>query len=815
MPGGSPVRNSFSGTASFVLQARDVHGDVHVHLPAAAGPVDLAAAELAALVLAQWRDESAARDVFDPAPLPVVWRAGREHADHPENIGGDVPGGDDLARLAEAFRALPRGRLVVLGAPGSGKTTFAMLMAQQLLVGLREGQTVPVLLSVASWDPVREKPAEWLLRRITEEYPGLHVTHGRAAVERLVRDRRVLPVLDGLDELPAPVRGRALAELHKGFGEVIVTSRAEEYAAGGEVLRSAAVLRAEPLTASAVVAHLRTAVAPGRLPAWEPVLAAVDAEPEGDLAAALSTPLTVWLARRVYRAPATDPAELTRLPDRAAVEEHLLDGLIPAAFDDEDRGRWDIGQATRYLRFLADHLTAQGEQDIAWWRLSRARPARVAALALASLVTGVVLAALVVADLGFTHLDGLGWFPTALGFPMGAVVWLVVESTSGGMTADGRAPTGRPGRLAWRRRVRALAQQARHRPRRAAVAVAGWVGGTALIGLPLASVGDDFGWFLLPAALLLGLTKSVLMSPVDADRAVDPDALLRGDRKAVLAALLLVAPQVGSLMYLPTLHQGKPVVVQLLLGAAFMVGSWAGCGAVVLLVSASGRWVVTRVGLALTGRLPWAATAFLREAHRAGVLRRVGGVYQFRHVRLRDRLATVAPAPARTLATVPVRGSEVLFRQANAVSRAWAALSIGGAAAFAVFVALGTVPRLFVPGWAPVAVLGVGVAVLHWHVRGVPWRPNRLRVEPARLVVSWQGRSREFTPREVGRLEIRRIDDEVHYLHVRTRARIRPVGDDGWLVVWPLGVTPHQHPDLERALARFARSAGLRVARSG
>jgi hypothetical protein len=545
------------------------------------------------------------------------------------------------------------------------------------------------------------------------------------------------------------------------------------------------------------------------------VLDAVAADPGGDLAAALSTPLMVWLARRVYRAPATDPAELVRLPDRAAVEEHLLDGLIPAAFDDEHRGRWDVGQATRYLRFLADHLTARREQDVAWWRLSRARPARVAFLSLASLVTGVVLAALVIADVNFTDLDRLGWFATALGFPVGAVVWTVVEFTSGGMEADGRPPTGRPGPLAWRRRLRALAQEARHRPRGAALAVVGWVGGTALIGLPLASVGDNFGWFLLPAALLLGLTKSVLMSPVDADRAVDPDALLRGDRKAVLATLLLVAPQVGSLMYLPTLHAGKPVAVQLLLGAAFMVGSWAGCGAVVLLVSASGRWVVTRVGLALTGRLPWAAMAFLREAHRAGVLRRVGGVYQFRHVRLRDRLATVAPAPDRALTTVPVRGSEVLFRQANTVTPARAALSIGGAVAFVAFVGLGTMARLIIPTWVPVVVLALSAAALHWHVRGVPLRPNRLRVEPTRLVVSWHGSSREFTAREVGRLEIRPLDDRTYYLHVRTRARIRPVGDDGWLVVWPLGATAGQHPDLERALARFARSAGLRVSRPG
>ncbi|ROP41602.1 hypothetical protein [Saccharothrix texasensis] len=96
---------------------------------------------------------------------------------------------------------------------------------------------------------------------------------------------------------------------------------------------------------------------------------------------------------------------------------------------------------------------------------------------------------------------------------------------------------------------------------------------------------------------------------------------------------------------------------------------------------------------------------------------------------------------------MPAQWHEVLFRQANTVSRARAALPIGVAAAFAVFVAFGATPRLFLPVWVSVVLLGVSVAALHWHVRGAPLRPNRLRGGATRLVVSWHGRSRGFAPR--------------------------------------------------------------------
>ncbi|MER6005263.1 hypothetical protein ABT120_42425 [Nonomuraea angiospora] len=45
--------------------------------------------------------------------------------------------------------------------------------------------------------------------------------------------------------------------------------------------------------------------------------------------------------------------------------------------------------------------------------------------------------------------------------------------------------------------------------------------------------------------------------------------------------------------------------------------------------------------LALAGILPRALMSFLDDAHRLGLLRTVGPIYQFRHAELQDHLATL------------------------------------------------------------------------------------------------------------------------------------------------------------------------------
>jgi hypothetical protein len=61
----------------------------------------------------------------------------------------------------------------------------------------------------------------------------------------------------------------------------------------------------------------------------------------------------------------------------------------------------------------------------------------------------------------------------------------------------------------------------------------------------------------------------------------------------------------------------------------------------------SGRWWAVTVATArhaANGRLPGDLAAFLDDAHRLGLLRAVGAVYQFRHAELQDHFARAAPA---------------------------------------------------------------------------------------------------------------------------------------------------------------------------
>lgn len=453
-PGGVP-------TLTGVLALLPVAGGMLVWAARAARPrsapsaadLERAADALAVAAGASWSQEAMTRALSDPYPMAVRWRdAQAEAGDHPGLVGGTMAGGcDQMGVFASRFRALPHRRLVVLGPAGSGKTTMAVLLARELLERPEPGDAVPVLLQVSSWDPAREHLHAWVARRLLEDFPALGDAdrYGHGAARLLVERGRVLPVLDGLDELVPRRRVAALKAVNRALaagGPIIVTCRTEEFERvlpEADVVSGAAVVAAVAVPAGAAAAYLRDGISPRRTDAWAPVLAQLDDDPQGPLAIALGLPLNVYLARAVYAAPGTDPAVLARMSDPHAIADHLIDALIPALFATAPEASggavqaWEPEQARAWLAFLAAHLTRLGTREFAWWDLARALPGDPASPrpilgAMLGLGLGCVAA-------GQFESPWAGVVPAVLGAGCGGALSLV-SMVSSGSTCGGPRP---------------------------------------------------------------------------------------------------------------------------------------------------------------------------------------------------------------------------------------------------------------------------------------------------------------------------------------------------------------------------------------
>ena len=387
---------------------------------------------LAVAVKDQWRSEAMTRELSNgPYRLAVRWEsADRSLVDRWSTLtalarSGGWPGDDsswassphELAgwgsQLPTVLARVPTGRLVVLGDPGSGKTVLVLGLVLDLLQSRKSGEPVPVLFSAASWDPTVVGLRDWLAGQLSLSYPSLAMPTSTTSIPRrfreLIDNGLIVPILDGLDEIPYPARISAVAKLNEAMrpgDRLVVTSRGQDFLEAIKPedgpwvpLHGAAGIKLCSLDSSTVTRYLYADVTRDRESPWWPILTGLPAE--APLSEALSNPLSLTLARAIYNtrmgepsAAPPNPAELLNLPDRAAVEDRLLSAFVKAAYpgSDTETGssrRWDANRAERWLIFLAHHL----ESDIrgpnfAWWQLIKPVPRLVVATA-AGLITGV------------------------------------------------------------------------------------------------------------------------------------------------------------------------------------------------------------------------------------------------------------------------------------------------------------------------------------------------------------------------------------------------------------------------------------------
>jgi hypothetical protein len=665
--------------------------------PAAAAGQDLdrVAGLLAMAVKTQW-ERAAGERGLTATPIPVTWGrpslplAGPIAAAAGSRRFAPLPG---LTPVREAWLAAGRiddlhavygglgsGRLVIAGAPGSGKSGTAVLL---VLAALRHRDRVraedrvkvpvPVLFTAQDWDPRRQPVTEWLTGRLQQTYPLFAGRTGAAKAGGLINAGKITVILDGLDEIAGELRPVALQVLNQASFRVVVLSRTAEMASAASqhgVLQGAAAVELrviDPATAAGYLERVQLDPAPD---GWQDLINRICANPASPLTEALNNPLALTLIRDTYQS-GDDARELVDYCDTIQKEVssadaakeitgYLLDRVLPAAYaprPGQPPPRYDLQTAQNALVKIATRMDKDGTYDLRWWHIPQWAPSAPRIFAgglVAWLLVEVVLGLMsgIVSGLESWNISG-----ATAGVAGGLLVGLAAGITAGiaaGVAARGTSgPPARIGRIGRPRLRRVLTRRSLSFGLRNGL-MAGLLSGS-VIGIAAGIViglgngpasGLVAGIVAGPVAgLLIGImfglvawiTAGVASAFIDPDNTSSPSpaSSWRNDRRHAMAVGLMVGVVVGvgvGIVY----GVGSGAATGLVLGLVFGIGTalMAGLG-----ISQAWPATLTAAQLARRWHTPLNLMNFLNDARERNILRTVGPAYQFRHASLQDRLA--------------------------------------------------------------------------------------------------------------------------------------------------------------------------------
>jgi energy-coupling factor transporter ATP-binding protein EcfA2 len=553
--------------------------------------------------------------------------------------------------------------MLLMGAPGAGKTT----LLNQLAVALADRAVggpphrIPVVLNLASWASRQPPLQDWL----TDELNVVYRVHPKLGA-RMVAAGWLLPLLDGLDEVPAESRSacaKAINDYQAARGEaegqlapLVVCSRLAEAEALAVQLRLAGAVTLEPPSDQLVIAYLEAVGAAD-------VVAALQADPT--LWELLRSPLTlsiVALTRTDGRQAALhEPAE-TRMGS-------LLDAYVTTLLTPSDPSQphhtarrrtalapWPPQRTRAWLAWLAGSMTNHGLSELYLERLQPtwlvSQPLRRIVLNSPWLVGGLVgaLGGVVGTITGGTFISGwMGRVPDTFGLMasnvlIGTIVGAIIGIAFTGLVA--RAPQIQPAETLKWSWFDALAGGL---PLGAGAVLFALLG----LGALISGIEDRMksAPYITAFALLIGLLVHGFRPGIAKTATKPNEGIRRSIRNALLGGLVGVLGCgliISSDLFLGTdfLPNPRARVVFLATMGGFGLMSGAGGTAVI-------QHYVLRLMLTSVGATPGAYVRFLEAAVDGLLLRRVGGGFRFPHRLLQERFATYSPAAP----VVPARDS--------------------------------------------------------------------------------------------------------------------------------------------------------------
>jgi DNA polymerase III delta prime subunit len=249
--------------------------------------------------------------------------------------------------------------VLILGEPGSGKTTTLLQLARDLIGEIDSAftQPIPVILNLSTWTNKQQPLDEWLIGELNSKY-RLPKKDGK----KWLRDHRILPLLDGLDEVKAENRAACVEKINQlvsdyGLQGLVACSRIKDYTDLNVRLAFYRAIYIQPLTSEQVDEYLNLA---------GDKLASLRAALQNDkaLRSMAQSPLILNVMSLAYQNTSAEDLSASSLNTDKARHKHLFDTYIARMFNRKVSTRpYEDEKTKQHLSWLARNMQRHN-QDV-------------------------------------------------------------------------------------------------------------------------------------------------------------------------------------------------------------------------------------------------------------------------------------------------------------------------------------------------------------------------------------------------------------------------------------------------------------------